>query len=93
MDYASLVGWIPAVVFPGATALQLLAIIRARSARNVSILAWLLFGLANLSLYVYMGRYSEIQAILSGLGTAALNFAIVVTALTIGRGSAPAAPR
>lgn len=91
MDLAWLVGWIPAVVFPGATALQLVAILRARSARGVSILAWLLFGIANISLYLYVDKRGELQAILSGLGTAALNFAIVIAALAIGKGPPPQA--
>lgn len=93
MDFASLVGWIPAVVFPGATALQLATIIRRRSARGVSIAAWLLFALANGSLYVYFGRWTEPQAILSTLATATLNLAIVAAALTIGRERPPAEPR
>jgi uncharacterized protein with PQ loop repeat len=87
MDIAGIVGWIPAVVFPTATALQLAAILRAKTAKGVSVSAWLLFGIANLSLYIYIGRYTELQAILSGLATAALNFAIVVVALTIGKAS------
>lgn len=91
MDLASVIGWIPAIVFPTATALQLAAIVRARSAKGVSIAGWLLFGVANLSLYIYVERYGELQAILSGLGTAVLNFAIVVVALAIERGSPPAA--
>lgn len=81
MEIASLVGWIPALVFPLATALQLVAILRARSAKGVSIAAWLLFAAANVSLYVYVGKPWEIQAILAGLGTAALNLAIVGAAL------------
>jgi FtsH-binding integral membrane protein len=83
MDLAALAGWIPAVIFPTATSLQLIAMLRARSAKGVSIVAWLLFALANLCLYFYMGRYAEPQAILSGLLTATLNLAIVVAALLL----------
>ena len=75
------------------TALQLAAIVRRRSARGVSIGAWLLFALANGSLYVYLGRWAEPQAILSTLATATLNLAIVAAALTIGRERPPAEPR
>lgn len=81
MDVGAIVGWVPALVFPLATALQLGAIVRARSAKGVSILAWLLFAAANVSLYIYVGRYAEPQAILSGLATAALNLAIVGAAI------------
>jgi uncharacterized protein with PQ loop repeat len=88
MEIASLVGWIPALVFPLATALQLAAILRARSAKGVSIAAWLLFALANVSLYLYVGKYGELQSILAGLGTATLNLAIVAAALLY-RGNTP----
>jgi uncharacterized protein with PQ loop repeat len=80
LDLASIAGWVPAVVFPLATALQLAAILRRRSADGVSIGSWCLFAFANLSLYVYAGKYGELQSILAMLLTAALNIAIVVTA-------------
>lgn len=92
MEIASLVGWIPALVFPLATALQLAAILRARSAKGVSIAAWLLFALANVSLYLYVGKYGELQSILAGLGTAVLNLAIVAAALLY-RAKPPTASR
>ncbi len=90
MDLASLAGWIPAIIFPTATALQLVAMLRAGSAKGVSVTAWLLFALANLCLYLYMGRYAEPQAILSGLLTGALNLAIVVCAVALRRRAAVA---
>ncbi len=80
IDIASLAGWIPALIFPLATAMQLATILRRKSADGVSITAWSLFALANVSLYAYLGKYAEPQAILSGLGTAALNLAIVIAA-------------
>lgn len=78
---AQIAGWIPAVVFPLAGAVQLAAILRARSARGVSIVSWMMFAVANVCLFFYLGRYTEPQAILSGLGTATLNVAVVVAAL------------
>jgi uncharacterized protein with PQ loop repeat len=78
---AQVAGWIPAVVFPLAGAIQLAAIVRAKSARGVSVLSWSLFAVANVCMYVYLGKYAEPQAILSGLGTATLNVAVVVAAL------------
>lgn len=87
---AQLAGWIPAVVFPLAAYMQLAAIVRARSARGVSVASWALFAVANVSLYVYLGRYAEPQAILAGLGTATLNVAVVVAAI-VWRERAPTA--
>jgi hypothetical protein len=70
-------GWVPAVIFPGATALQLAAILRSGSAAGVDALTWFLFGIANLCLYFYSEKYKQPQAILGFLVTAALDFAIV----------------
>jgi uncharacterized protein with PQ loop repeat len=76
-----LLGWIPAIVFPAATLLQLAAIVRRRNAAGVSALAWSLFGLANICLYAYTEKYSELESILGSLGTAFLNLCIVVAAI------------
>lgn len=81
MSIDQLAGWLPAVVFPIASFAQLWAILRSRDARGVSILSWSLFAVANVALYVYVGRYGEPQAILSFLLTAAINVSIVVAAL------------
>lgn len=78
MSTAQLVGVLPAVVFPTATALQLIRIVRARSTVGVSVFAWTLFGIANIALYVYAERYTEWQAIVGLLLTAILDFAIAV---------------
>ncbi|MDZ4755600.1 MAG: hypothetical protein SGJ11_14020 [Phycisphaerae bacterium] len=91
-DPAAIAGWIPAVVFPLATALQLIAIVRRKSAEGVSLTSWSLFAFANLCMYVYVGKYAEPQAILSGLGTASLNIAIVIVALKYPREKSPPAP-
>ena len=77
----SLLGWIPAIVFPTATALQLLQILRNKRSDGVSIPAWCLFATANVSLFVYTEKYTELESILGTLGTAALNLCIVAAAL------------
>jgi uncharacterized protein with PQ loop repeat len=77
----NLVGWIPAIILPAATALQLVRIIRAPSSEGVSIATWALFGLANVSLYIFTEKYSSIQSILGLLLTALLNAAIVGLAM------------
>jgi uncharacterized protein with PQ loop repeat len=76
-----LVGWFPAVLFPLASLLQLRAIVARRSAAGVSVASWAMFAMANVSLYLYMERFTEPQAMLSGLGTAAANLAVVAAAL------------
>lgn len=74
-------GWIPAIIFPTATLTQLLKIIKEKSGKGVSILTWTLFGLANLSLYVYTEKYLSIQSLLGLLGTAIIDVAIIIFAI------------
>lgn len=76
-----LLGWVPAVVFPIATGVQLLAILRTKSAEGVSIPAWVMFAIANLCLFAYTEKYGEMESILGALGTAVLNMCIVVAAI------------
>lgn len=76
-----LCGWLPAVIIPLATIIQLSAILRNRSTTGVSALTWFLFGVANVGLYVYTEKYSDIQSIVGLLGSALLDF--VITGLAI----------
>lgn len=55
--------------------------VRARSAAGVSVATWLLFGFANLAIYIYAERYTEWQAIVGMLFTAVIDFVIVALAL------------
>ena len=98
MSIAQIAGILPAVVFPAATLVQLVRMVRARSAAGVSVATWLLFGFANLAIYVYAERYTEWQAIVGMLVTAVLDFVIVGLALVRYRspkisGAARVAPR
>jgi len=70
-------GWLPATIFPTATAIQLIRLFVAPSVAGVSITTWLLFGLANVGLYIYTGKYAELQSLLGMMLTAILDFAIV----------------
>lgn len=81
MTFTHLAGFLPAVVFPAATVVQLARMVRTRSAEGVSVSTWLLFGFANLAIYVYAERYGEWQAICGMLLTAVLDFVIVGLAL------------
>lgn len=81
MTLNQIAGILPAIVFPAATLVQLVRMVRARSAAGVSVSTWLLFGFANLAIYFYAERYTEWQAIVGMLLTAALDFVIVALAL------------
>ena len=76
-----ILGWVPALVFPLASGLQLLAILHRRCSLGVSIPAWSLFAIANICLFVYTEKYGELESIIGALGTAVLNICIVVAAV------------
>lgn len=86
----TVLGWVPAVIFPTASGLQLLAILHRRSAQGVSIPAWGLFAVANLCLFVYTEKYDELESIVGALGTSVLNVCIVTAALKFRSHSKPA---
>jgi hypothetical protein len=81
MSINYIAGILPAIVFPVATLVQLVRMVRKRSAAGVSVPTWLLFGLANVALYIYAERYAEWQTIAGMLVTAVLDFVIVALAL------------
>ncbi len=80
-NWTQALGLVPAIVFPVASLVQLVVMIRRRSGEGVSAITWTLFALANVCLYLYMGRHAEAQAIATTLGTAAIQVAVVVLAL------------
>ncbi|HEY3488046.1 MAG TPA: hypothetical protein VGL10_08265, partial [Gammaproteobacteria bacterium] len=65
-------GWVPAVIILGAIILQLVGMLKRRSSVGVNGTVWLLFGIANLCLYVYTEKYWEPQSIVGLLGSALL---------------------
>ena len=74
-------GYIPAVVIPIATAMQLLSLIRSGKTAGVNWRSWFLFGVSNIGLYIYTEKYTSLQSIAGLLGSAALDFAIVAVVL------------
>ena len=72
-----LAGWIPAIVLPAATISQLIKILRVDSVSGVSLVSWILFGLANIGLYIFTEKYFVWQSIIGLLFTALLDFVIV----------------
>lgn len=77
MNIPQIVGILPAVVFPVATFQHLVRLVRRRAGAADNPMTWLLFGLANLAIYIYTERYTEWQAILGMLVTALVDFIIV----------------
>jgi len=75
--FVELAGWIPSVILPTAALLQLVKIMREKKAAGVSVIAWILFGIANICLYIYAEKYSSPQSVIGLLGTAAINFMVV----------------
>ena len=82
MTIPQIVGVLPALVFPIATFQHLIRLVKTRTGATANPMTWLLFGFANLAIYVYAERYGEWQAILGMLVTAALDFVIVAYVLT-----------
>ena len=74
-------GWLPGIIFPVATLIQLSAIVKSGSARGVSWITWGLFGIANVGLYIYTEKYTALQPIIGMLGTAVLDFIIAALAI------------
>ena len=75
-----IMSWVPAIVLPTATALQLIKMAKNKGEGN-SATAWFLFAAANLGLYIYMEKYFEIQSILGLLLTAVLDFIMLFIVL------------
>ena len=73
----NLAGWVPAIVLPAATLLQSIRIVQLRSAEGVSLMTWLLFGFANVGLYIFTEKYFALQSLIGLLGTAIMDFIIV----------------
>ena len=86
------VGWIPAIVFPVATVLQLVSLIHRGRSEGVSATTWGLFALANVCLYVTIHEWLRPQVLISTLGTAALQLVVVFLVLKF-RAMAKAAKR
>ncbi len=76
-----ILGWVPAVVFPVASLVQLVVLVRARSSAGVSALTWSLFAIANVCLFLYIENRWQVQAIATTLCTAGIQATIVVLAL------------
>jgi len=62
---ASLVGWIPAIILPSATAIQLYQIIKTKKSAGISKTAWSLYAIADFGAYIFTEKLLSAQAILA----------------------------
>lgn len=81
MNFIEFVGFIPAIVFPTATLIQLIYLVKTKSSEGVSPLAWAAFCVGNVSLYVYTEKYTEVQSIVGLLLPSILQIGIIVLAI------------
>lgn len=77
MNTIEFIGYIPALIFPAATLVQLLYLLKTKSAQGVSPSTWFAFAIGNLSLYIYTEKYDAIQSILGQLVTSVIQLYIV----------------
>lgn len=80
-----LAGWLPAIILPLSTAIQLVRLVRERTAAGTSALTWGLFAVANFGAYAFTGRPGAPQALLAFLLTGVLDVVIVAVILVLSR--------
>jgi len=79
-DFVYFCGWLPAIIFPTGSILQLIKLLKVKTADGVSKSTWALFSLGNAGTYIYIEKYFEWQS-LGFLLAAGTQLAIVVVAL------------
>ena len=77
MDLVEFFGYIPAIIFPAATLVQLLHLFKSKTSEGVSAFAWGAFAIGNVSLYIYTEKYAEFQSIVGLLVTSFLQLFII----------------
>lgn len=75
-----LCGWLPGIVFPTASILQLVKLIQSKTSEGVSVITWFLFAFANIGTFVYIQKYTAPQTF-GYLIAASAQFCIVFIAL------------
>ena len=77
MTIPQIAGYLPAVIFPAGTLLQLIQLYKSKSSKGFSQTAWSLFALGNLAMFIYTEKYTDLQAISGLLLTFVLQIGIV----------------
>jgi uncharacterized protein with PQ loop repeat len=78
LSFIEVFGYIPAIVFPTATIIQLIHLIKSKTSEGVSPFTWGAFAIGNVSLYIYTEKYSQLQSIIGLLFTSILQIVIIV---------------
>jgi len=78
LSFIEIFGYIPAIVFPTATIIQLIHLIKSKTSEGVSPFTWGAFAIGNVSLYIYTEKYSQLQSIIGLLLTSILQIVIIV---------------
>ena len=78
MSFIEVFGYIPAIVFPTATIIQLIHLIKSKTSEGVSPFTWGAFAIGNVSLYIYTEKYTQLQSIIGLLLTSVLQIVIIV---------------
>jgi len=81
MNFIEVIGYIPALIFPVATIIQVVYLLKSKSSNGVSATTWGAFALGNLALYLYTEKYDAIQSIVGQLVTAFIQIYIVFLVL------------
>ena len=76
-NIAKSAGFLPALLFPIGTLLQLIKIIKNNSTRGVSMFLWVLMLFGNIGLYILSKKYLSWKSIVGFLGTGILNIMII----------------
>lgn len=77
MSLIELAGYVPALIFPIATLMQLVHLLRTKRSEGVPALTWAAFAVGNICLYIYAEKYTELQSIIGQLATAILQVYVV----------------
>ena len=70
-------GFLPGLLYPIASILQLVKIIKSDNVKGLSEYTWILLFICNVGLYFLSGRYYNWKSILGFLGSAILNIVVV----------------
>lgn len=75
--FIKIAGIIPAFIFPIASIIQCLHLLRVKNSKGNSLPSWFAFVIGNVCLYIYTEKYLELQAILATLGTALIQLYVI----------------
>ncbi len=75
--FIKIIGIFPAFIFPIASIMQCIHMLRVKSSKGNSLFSWYAFAVGNLCLYIYTEKYFELQSIIALLGTALVQVYVI----------------